>query len=406
MIFPLFFMGSPPSAQLRATWEIADSRPFVGQGVELTIRVESSEPPRLIAPRSNVARIEAGDSDRSVSRVGKLTIFRRRLVVERAGSLTIPGFSAEAGGERARTKRLRIEAREPPLDGRPGNFLGGVGHLKITSEAVPKLVKRGRPFEVRLRLEGPGAVGARGSPDFGIAKLRAAGAEIEFLPAEYRADQPARTYRIRIRPRRSGSIKIGPFAVAWFDPRSGRYSTSIAPSLSVEVQEPPPFDPAAVVDSTRGERTEPRLNIYILLFILIIITIIFSWPLYVIFLRKRRVSADPWARARRLAKELDGRWGAEEVASRSIAGLSSFLEESIGRPRGALTPLEARAGVEKIAPDDAELADGTERFVHECDRVLFGGRNEDDGERLAEEGRALFQKLAEVRARRGRHRPG
>ena len=51
--------------------------------------------------------------------------------------------------------------REPPLEGRSKHFLGSVGPLKLKASTNVNKITRGQAFEVRLRLEGPGAIGAR-----------------------------------------------------------------------------------------------------------------------------------------------------------------------------------------------------------------------------------------------------
>ena len=397
MIFFTFFLFLTMSDGLRATLELDDSRPFVGQGVELKVSVESmsASAPKWIEPKWDGARLEIGKKDQSNFRRGTVTIFRRRLVVERAGALTLPGFLVEADGERARTKRLKIEAREPPLDGRTKNYLGSVGPLKLKTVTNLKRVRRGQAFEVRLRLEGEGAVGGRGTPDFGTANLRKEGAKIESLPAEYESDLPARVYGIRVRPNRAGRAIVGPFAVSWFDPRSGRYFTSTAASVAVEVEETPAFDPGKIVEESIQGHADSKTIQNSIIIILVVLCFIINL-IILIRSRDRRRFSGARGSAARLARELNAKGGSEEVARRAIAGLTSIFEEALGRPPGALTPLEGRAAVERIAHKDADLAGLTETFLVDCDRVLFGTSKElDDAERLAQQGREVFRRLAE-----------
>ena len=52
-----------------------------------------------------------------------------------------------------------------PLQGRPAEFLGGVGRFELHAEASPKVVRVGQELDFRIKVTGPAAWGMTDRPD-------------------------------------------------------------------------------------------------------------------------------------------------------------------------------------------------------------------------------------------------
>ena len=166
--------GETP-APLQARLDIGKGPYLVGQGVVVTVRViGEAERPRIVPPRVSGADIWPIDTDvkpLAVSGIGEtvsqdnLFLSRFRLVPRRAGKIEIPSLRIEVGGREGRTRPTTFEVQAPPIAGRPGSFLGGIGSLEIRAEADPTALRVGQTLEYRIHLDGPAAWGSTVPPD-------------------------------------------------------------------------------------------------------------------------------------------------------------------------------------------------------------------------------------------------
>jgi hypothetical protein len=101
--------------------------------------------------------------------------------------------------------------------------------------------------------------------------------------------------------------------------------------------------------------------------------------------------------ARQLSCSFDARRAPEEVARAITDGLIEYLALATARPRGALTPDEARRGILQAA-GSTELAARAERLVARGDRVRFAREDADTAE-LVGAAWLLFSDLGRVTVR-------
>jgi hypothetical protein len=92
---------------------------------------------------------------------------------------------------------------------------------------------------------------------------------------------------------------------------------------------------------------------------------------------------------RRLAHGFDG---PEALAAWIVEALAHYLLLAVGRPQGALTPLEAQEVFRHVL-EDPNVADHARRLVAECDRARFSGRGVSE-QALRAEAVDLFQMLS------------
>jgi hypothetical protein len=236
---------------LQVRVDLPRKRVYVGQALEIRVGVAAEG----MRPAVSFVRSDAFDPVRvreefvplGESKIGNdlnqknLFITRYRLIPRSAGRLVVPSFSARLGG-RAGASAEQVVTVSPVPPGRPIGFLGGVGRITIETEVEPAVVRVGTPFEVRLRLSGPGARASVEPIDISSLESLECRPTIRQLPPVATDDPPARIVRYRLTPARAALERIPPFLAAWFDPDSSRYFTARSESVPIRVEEVPRFD--------------------------------------------------------------------------------------------------------------------------------------------------------------------
>ena len=136
----------------------------------------------------------------------------------RPGTLEIPSIRARLGDQSGRSRPVRVTVRPVPAEGRPAEFLGGVGRFALQAEADPRSVRVGQELEYRITVTGPAAWGMTGRPELKRFDRLPIGLRIEPRPVESTNEPPSRTFVYRLRPTRPGDAVLPPVSIAAFDP--------------------------------------------------------------------------------------------------------------------------------------------------------------------------------------------
>jgi len=404
----------PPDA-LRVRLEAGPGPYYEGQGIAMAALVLGRDQrPRIELPRLSHAEIwTAGTSFKPVSATGigsvesgdNLYITRLRIVPRRSGPLEIPPILARIDGRSGRSGPLRLTVEPVPFEGRPAEFLGGVGEFSVQASVLPTTIRVGQEFIYRIGLTGPAAWGTNSRPDLSRFDRIALALRVEPLPDERTSEPPSVTFVYRIRPTRAGSGVVPPVAIAAFDPRSMRYITKVTQGVPIKAAAVPAFDPRTInytaPDGDRNRRIAWASTA------LVLILCAFLGLAVVIRRRRRRARQTSLRQAQRIARRMvrelsntTGEAGASErcegeveVARRIIAGLIAYARLGIGRPPGALTPSEARSVVQELTRSD-DLGSQAAALVARCDGCLFSQRQTGhDAEQLVANARELFRAL-------------
>jgi hypothetical protein len=394
---------------------------YVGQSIELRIGVlAGSERPRIVAPQVAGAEVTprgTGLKPIASSAIGdsiaerNVFLARFRLVPRRAGVLEVPPVVARLGARSGASRPIRLMIHHLPLAGRPAGFLGGVGAFRLEAETNVAMVRVGQEFEYRIRMIGPAARGSAAAPDLQRFDRVPLGLEIEPMTSEPVADPPARVFGYRIRPTRAGTAVLPPVAIAAFDPTAARYVTKVTPGVAVRVVDVPRFDPATLDYGAPAERTPSGLG-RAAAWVVSAAAGVIAMVVTLVILGRRRAHAARGPRAarrlvRRIADRLDRGGDAAEAARRITEGLAAYLNQVQARPLGALTPAEARLGIEQ-ATGCAGLGEHAERLVARCDRAQYAATGQPTAEDLVGEARRLLDDLKRsgTGSRRGNDREG
>jgi hypothetical protein len=432
--------GAEEPDELRVRTEIAAGRHFVGEGFELRVGVLGADQrPQVERPRIAGAEVwEIGTDLKPISTSGigavvsqaNLFVSRFRVVARRAGALEIPAIRAEIGGRSGRSQPRRVLIRSVPPQGRPAEFLGGVGRFGLEARVTPQVVRVGQELDFRITVTGPAAWGMVERPDLPRYERLGIGLRIEPKPDELIPEPPSRTFVYSLRPTRAGEVVLPPVVIAAFDPEPGRYLTRATAGVSVRVVAVATFDPATLdigePEGGSGGSIGPVAAAGCIAAVLLAGAAAgLAWIRRREGLRLRGPSA-----ARRYAAGLARRLGANppiapgdrdgtgapvrggeveapgrpggESAWRIGVELIRYLEIGLGRPPGALTPEEARRGVALCSGSD-ELGARAGRLAAHCDAILYraaSGPPWDDSDGLIDEARGLFAALGRVKAGR------
>lgn len=380
-------VAAEPPRPLRVRAQVARGPYYVGQAITLQISViADSERPHVTTPRMAACEVTPTETElRPVSSSGigsavmekNLFLARFRLVPRKAGRVTIPPVSARLDdeGRAGASAPITFTVASLPTAGRPAAFLGGVGTFEVSAEANPTEVRRGQTLYFRIKVAGPAARGMTRAPAIERLQRPVRGMEIDPEPTKAVADPPSRVFGYRVRPTEAGDLVLPPVAIAAFDPRLGHYVTRVSPSVRVRVVDVPRFDPRSLDYSPPPRATAPwvQRSAWGLLAIAAALTLAtIGRSLRRWYVRRRAETAAVRLLAR-LRRTLPRTSNAAEAGRRTTRALAEYLALAIGRPRGALTPDEAREGTTR-ASGDAALGEQARGLVALCDQAQFAGQ--------------------------------
>lgn len=390
--------GQGQSERLTPRITLAPPPHYVGQAIDASISVVAPSLPIVEAPSGAEAMIVAAGMEMRplvVSAIGDQVressafAFRYRIVPNAAGSIRIAPFRVRLGGESSATIPVSFSAKQPPLEGRPIGFLGGIGGVSVSCRLDPQAIRLGQSSTLRITLAGLGSFGSRTRPEVNGGD----GVSIEAEAERFAPDAPRRSWTYRLRPDRPGEHRLAPIVVATFDPQTRRYVSEVLPSTVLRVAAPPVLEPRSivVVEATPPHRLPPGP-------IVVAVVLAAAVPMAVALRMRPRRGAGPRRYARRGARRLQA-MRSEELAAEVTALVTQYLHLAGGRPEGALGPTEARTSIAQ-ATGSAELADAAATLIDEADRYRFGGSDRIDPSyrhRAVE----FFRRLANPAGRKG-----
>jgi hypothetical protein len=289
-------------------------------------------------------------------------------------------FSREETHE-LQTDSTVIVAVEPPTGGRPADFGGAVGDIRVTARVDSGGSRVGDPLLLTVRVSGTGNVKLFPRPTIGIPwAALVKGDERVQVDTAARKIAGAKEFDWVLTPRIAGELDVPPIRYSYFNPDTRRYETASTGSTRVHIG----VGSLASADTARGGqallslrtryRGAPRLPLH-------------EHPVFWVFLalapvpalslttrdRRRRLAAlapDHAARLIALSRVNVGAAGgalASDVRRAYTSALGERLglqPESFTRP-GALARSLRRRGV------STEVAMSAERFLRDLDEAAF-----------------------------------
>jgi hypothetical protein len=439
---------------LRVQAEVAPGPYHVGEGFELLVGViAKGKAPKIDLPTIIGARARTiGTESRPISSagIGRVVTHEYQYVVKfgvlptRAGRLEIPVIQVQVEGRAGRSQPKRVLIKPVPAQGRPAEFLGGIGRFDLEAEASPRTVRVGQELDFRIKVTGPAAWGISSRPELVRYERPELGLRITAGLDQTSDEPPVRTFVYRLRPTRAGEIILPPVSIASFDPALTRYVTHVTASVPIRVIAVPSFDPTTIADNSQSVAAGWPSEI--MWAVTVSMPVLLGAYLMLRRVRRRldRASSSSPELARRYAKRsvrelgsipvwramhlfgfpettlegpehgllgratLNSAWVMlkstspqilSSAAHRIAERLSEYMKLGLGRPMGALTPDETREGVVRLT-GSAELGEQAGQLTMRCDRILYGETSDgaDDARELLDDARRLFEALGRVRS--------
>ena len=120
------------------------------------------------------------------------------------------------------SKRVEIEVKPLPNEGRPSSFTGAVGQFNVTSQVEGKQFPVSQPFSYKIRFEGQGNAKAIELP----AIEWPAGLEVYDTKNDSRFFKDGNSFKefeVLLIPRKEGPLEIPGVNFSFFNPKTGKY---------------------------------------------------------------------------------------------------------------------------------------------------------------------------------------
>ncbi len=133
------------------------------------------------------------------------------------------------------SRRLELNVKPLPLEGRPSEFTGAVGNFEVLSqlESGPQFFVN-QPVGLKVRFEGEGNAKTLELPMIQWPE----GLELYDTKNESRFFKDGRSYKeyqILVIPRKEGSLQIPEIRFAYFNPKTEKYETKTSPAIMITV---------------------------------------------------------------------------------------------------------------------------------------------------------------------------
>lgn len=285
-------------------------------------------------------------------------------------------FSREETHE-LQTDSTVIVAIEPPQQGRPADYGGAVGNLRVAAKLDTVGSRVGDPMRLTVRVSGTGNVKLFPRPQVGVAwGSLVKGDERVKVDEDSRRIAGSKEFDWVLTPKIAGELDLPPIRYTYFNPDSRRYEVASTASTRVRVR----TGTLATADTARTEtllslrtryRGAPRepLHQHPLFWAFLALAPV---PAITMGARERRRRGAPRtpdriARLAQMVKDPEASRDAREVRRAFSGALAERLglgPESFTRP-GALAKSLRRRGV------STELAQESERFLRRLDEAAF-----------------------------------
>ncbi|MFC1564537.1 BatD family protein [candidate division KSB1 bacterium] len=144
-------------------------------------------------------------------------------------------FLDRARNVRVASNKIKINVKPLPVNGKPANFDGLVGQYDVKADVDVKRVKENESVTLSVTVSGAGNIKLIGEPD-----LRISGVFEKYDPTvnetinrSGNAISGSKTFEYVIIPRTEGELRISPLSIAYFDPNTETYRTSVTAPIAI-----------------------------------------------------------------------------------------------------------------------------------------------------------------------------
>ncbi|MEK7812778.1 MAG: BatD family protein, partial [Candidatus Desantisbacteria bacterium] len=135
------------------------------------------------------------------------------------------------------TKPLKINVLPLPKQGKGENSISTVGRFTITAAVDKRVIERGKPFTLKVKVDGTGNIHAIPEPlilmDDNFKKLSVHAADN--IIKGFDSVSGSKTFEYIIMPIKEGNGKVGPIKLTYFDPFANKYINLSANPFRIKV---------------------------------------------------------------------------------------------------------------------------------------------------------------------------
>lgn len=139
--------------------------------------------------------------------------------------------------ESARAEAVELTVKAPPVEGRPEDFSGALGHFEMKVDAQPRRVEQGQPVTLTIAFRGS-PLGGIAPPD--LRRIADLASRFDYTKDELVGDMDGewKVFRRAIFPRQAGDQPVPPISWSYFDTTSERYVTLASDPIPLVVDPP------------------------------------------------------------------------------------------------------------------------------------------------------------------------
>ncbi|MEK7275435.1 MAG: BatD family protein [Candidatus Desantisbacteria bacterium] len=296
------------------------------------------------------------------------------------------------------TNPLKIKVLPLPKQGKGGDSASMVGRFTMTAAVDKKVTERGKPFTLKVKIDGTGNIHAIPEPlvliDNNLKKLSVHAADN--IIKGFDSVSGSKTFEYIIMPIKEGNGKVGPIKLTYFDPFANKYINLSANPFRIKVL--PSNIPLTEEETKLPEKLEKKVVMIdnrIITKTMQVISIIILSGIIVFIIRgairkyRKYLDADPvrnrqqmaMKKARQSLKKARGLFknnNLTESIARSYDAVVYYLGdkynfESTGITHDQLKDILSQQG---ITPDIREEIDN---FIFECDMIRWTPSSLDRG---------------------------
>lgn len=135
---------------------------------------------------------------------------------------------------------LTLKTVALPIEGRPDNFSGAIGHFSLDVAANPTKVEIGEPITLAMSVQGTGNFDRVEVPHFPESeKWKKYSPSMQFEPENKRPDKGVKRFEQAVVVQHASVTEIPPLSLNYFDPVSGRYQQLTSDPIPLSINSSP-----------------------------------------------------------------------------------------------------------------------------------------------------------------------
>lgn len=144
----------------------------------------------------------------------------------------------------------QINVKPIPIEDRPDDYRGAVGHYSIITEAKPVRSRVGDPITLHIAVDGNGRMDLLRAPPIESQQSLTERFKVPDEPLAGFVDGSRKVFTTTIRPKDDSVTEIPPVSFSYFDPDTGKFVTTLSDPIPIQVEKAEVLALDAIVSGT------------------------------------------------------------------------------------------------------------------------------------------------------------